>query len=60
MLYKKNNTEKLSLELFENPTAEYRGTPFWGWNCELKREELEVTHIKQICKHSDGRTLFVQ
>lgn len=41
MLYKKNNTPKLSQELFENPTAEYRGTPFWGWNCELKREELE-------------------
>ena len=41
MLYKKNNAPKLSQELFENPTAEYRGTPFWGWNCELKREELE-------------------
>ena len=41
MLYKQNNTTGLSQELFENPTAEYRGTPFWGWNCELKREELE-------------------
>ncbi|MBE5892931.1 MAG: hypothetical protein E7286_06075 [Lachnospiraceae bacterium] len=41
MLYKKNNAPKLSQELFENPTSEYRGTPFWGWNCELKREELE-------------------
>ncbi len=24
-----------------NPTAEYRGTPFWALNCKLEREELE-------------------
>ena len=41
MLYKQKNTEKLSLELFENPTSEYRGAPFWAWNCALKKEELE-------------------
>jgi len=40
MLYKKNGTPKLEQSLFENPTAEYRGTPFWAWNCELKKEEL--------------------
>ena len=44
MLYKKNNTEKLSNELFENPTSEYRGAPFWAWNCDLTQEML----IKQI------------
>ena len=27
MLYKKNAETKLSRELFENPTSEYRGTP---------------------------------
>ena len=41
MFYKKNTAEKLDGELFRNPTAEYRGTPFWSWNCKLEREELE-------------------
>lgn len=41
MLYKKNNTEKLDLKLFENPTSEYRGAPFWAWNCKLEQKELE-------------------
>lgn len=40
MLYKKI-TPKLDMNLFKNPTAEYRGAPFWGWNCNLKFEELE-------------------
>jgi hypothetical protein len=26
--------------LFENPPAEYRGAPFWAWNCDLDEEEL--------------------
>lgn len=41
MLYPKNQDKKLSQELFKNPTAEYRCTPFWAWNCELKQDELE-------------------
>ncbi len=40
MLYKKNKDARLSDELFRSPTAEYRGTPFWSWNCELDRDEL--------------------
>ena len=40
MLYKQNKTEKLDPELFRNPTSEYRGTPFWSWNCTLEKEEL--------------------
>ena len=40
MLYKKNGSPKLDQNLFENPTAEYRGTPFWAWNCKLEKEEL--------------------
>ncbi len=27
-------------KLFENPTNEYRGKPFWAWNGDLKKEEL--------------------
>ena len=41
MLYKKNTSSALSDELFRNPTCEYRGTPFWAWNAELKSEELQ-------------------
>ena len=35
MLYPKNKSEKLDMKLFESPTAEYRGAPFWAWNTEL-------------------------
>ncbi len=41
MLYKKNNNPTLTPELFKNPTSEYRGTPFWAWNCKLDKEELK-------------------
>lgn len=41
MLYKKNDSEKLDIELFKKPTSEYRCTPFWAWNCELEQKELE-------------------
>lgn len=41
MLYPKNLEKTLSAELFKNPTAEYRCTPFWAWNCELKQDILE-------------------
>ena len=40
MLYPKNKNEKLSSELFSAPTCEYRGAPFWSWNCRLDRDEL--------------------
>lgn len=40
MLYPKKQEAALSGALFENPTAEYRGAPFWAWNCKLEREEL--------------------
>lgn len=40
MLYKKNSAPTLTDELFKNPTCEYRGTPFWAWNSDLKAEEL--------------------
>ena len=40
MLYKKSKEQKLSDELFKNPTSEYRAAPFWAWNCELDKDEL--------------------
>ncbi len=40
MLYKKNLSEKLDIGLFRKPSAEYRGAPFWAWNCKLEKDEL--------------------
>lgn len=46
MFYKKNTDKVLSDELFKNPTSEYRGAPFWAWNCkmtpEMLTEQIEV------------------
>ncbi len=39
MLYKK--TEKLEPKSFENPGAEYRGTPFWAWNTKMTEENVK-------------------
>ena len=36
-----NNKSAFSMELFQNPTSEYRGAPFWSWNGALKQETLE-------------------
>ena len=41
MIYENNRKNKaLDISLFQNPTAEYRATPFWAWNCELQKDEL--------------------
>ena len=40
MLYPHNREKELSREVFENPGSEYRGTPFWAWNCQLEKDEL--------------------
>jgi hypothetical protein len=40
MFYKKS-TKPLTAELFQNPTSEYRATPFWAWNNKLNAEELK-------------------
>lgn len=50
MFYKKNVAEKLNQELFENPTSEYRGTPFWAWNTKLNKELLseQIEQLKEM------------
>ena len=44
--YKHSEDESLEKDLFENPTSEYRGAPFWAWNCKLDKsilaEQIEV------------------
>lgn len=39
MLYTKNQ-KPFDPRLFADPTAEYRGTPFWAWNSKLEEKEL--------------------
>ncbi len=41
MLYKKNAASRLDINLFQNPTSEYRAAPFWAWNATLEKEELK-------------------
>jgi hypothetical protein len=40
LLYPANANESLTEQLFKNPGAEYRATPFWAWNCELNQDTL--------------------
>ena len=40
MIYKKNGTAGLDEALFREPTACYRATPFWAWNCVLDKDQL--------------------
>ena len=46
MFFKKSSSEYLEPELFRNPTAEYRGIPFWSWNCRVTEgliaDELKI------------------
>lgn len=44
MLYK---NEPFNMKLFENPTSEYRGTPFWAWNTKLE-QEIILEQLKQF------------
>ncbi len=50
MLYEKNASAGLSPELFRDPTSEYRGTPFWAWNCRLEEDELlrQISVLKEM------------
>jgi len=50
MLYDAKKTETLSPDLFKNPTSDFRGAPFWAWNCKLSKEELlwQIDVLKQM------------
>ena len=38
------------LKEFENPSARFRGAPFWAWNCRLERGTLvrQVEYFKEM------------
>ncbi len=41
MLNTKNYSKELDKELFKNPTKEFRGAPFWAWNCKMTEEDID-------------------
>src|ERR1700722_8179518 len=49
-IYPKNSSPKLDMELFRNPTSEYRGTPFWSWNTKLDVAQLfrQIEHFREM------------
>ena len=50
MLYPRNREKTPDPELFRDPTAEYRGAPFWAWNCDLQDDMLrrEIAVMQQM------------
>lgn len=40
-LYPKSK-KSFSDELFQNPTSEYRGAPFWAWNCQMTEDKITM------------------
>lgn len=50
MLYPKNSNNTIDKKLFQNPTSEYRGAPFWAWNCQLDSETLtkQIEYLKEM------------
>lgn len=40
MLYPRKEEKTLDKELFRNPSSEYRGTPFWAWNCKVTKKQI--------------------
>ena len=48
MLYKKDQV--LKKNVFNNPTAEYRGAPFWAWNCNITKELIDeqIHYFKEM------------
>jgi len=49
-VYLEHRPEKMREEDFRNPPARFRGTPFWAWNCTLKKENLrkQIGYFKEM------------
>ena len=49
-LYPASRSSALDLQLFQNPTAEYRGAPFWSWNTALHHDQLlrQIGQLKEM------------
>lgn len=42
---------------FENPPREYRGTPFWAWNCRMTKEQVDHT-LQELKEMGMGGAYF--
>lgn len=40
-MFQNKYVQSLNKELFESPSAEYRGIPFWSWNCKITKELID-------------------
>ena len=49
MIYN-NNKSLFDEEQFKKPSKEYRGAPFWAWNCKLNKDELlrQIECLKEM------------
>jgi len=49
-MFYSNKSEEEFIKLFNNPSSEYRGAPFWAWNKKLVKEELleQIEHLKKM------------
>ena len=50
MLYKQKEMPSLTPELFKAPTSEYRGTPFWAWNCYRRFIQMYSDVVMEVGK----------
>lgn len=50
MFYKESQAERLVPTLFQNPTSEFRGAPFWAWNCKIDPEVMlrQIDEMRQM------------
>lgn len=50
MLYQKNQERELKRETFQDPPQEYRGAPFWAWNCKVTEQDADavLTDLKHM------------
>ena len=50
MLYPRSSEKSPDPALFRHPTAEYRGAPFWAWNCDLPEDllRMEIAVMQQM------------
>ena len=47
-----NRITNKTAKLFKNPTAEYRGKPFWSWNGKLEKQELLKKRIHELVERA--------
>ena len=50
---KDSRTKEDIYRKFQNPTREYRGTPFWSWNAEMTPEEVR-RQVRELYEQGVG------